>query len=137
MFTCKFMVYPLILLPTTYEGEIMTITRHHIGPRMSQAVVHNETVYLAGQVASDTTADITGQAQQVLAKIDALLAEVGSDKTKILTAQIWLPNIANFAKMNAVWDAWIPAGHTPARATIEAHLAAPDYLIEIGVIAAL
>ncbi len=115
----------------------MNITRHHIGPRMSQIVVHNETIYLAGQIASDTTADISGQAQQVLDKIDTLLGEVGSDKTKILTAQIWLPNIGNFAAMNAVWDGWIPEGHTPARATIEAHLAAPEYLIEIGVIAAL
>ena len=115
----------------------MTITRHHTGPRMSQINIHNETIYLAGQIASDVTADITGQTQQVVDKIDALLGEVGSDKSKILTAQIWLQNIGNFAKMNAVWDAWVAEGHTPARACIEARLATPDYLVEIGVIAAL
>jgi enamine deaminase RidA (YjgF/YER057c/UK114 family) len=115
----------------------MTIARHHIGPRMSQIVIHNDTIYLAGQIASDVTADITGQTQQVVDKIDALLGEVGSDKSKILTAQIWLPNIGNFAKMNAVWDAWVSEGNTPARACIEARLATPDYLVEIGVIAAL
>lgn len=115
----------------------MTIARHHTGPRMSQMVIHNETIYLAGQVATDLTADIVTQTQQVLDKIDALLGEAGSDKTKILTAQLWLANIGNFAKMNTVWDAWVPEGHTPARACIEARLATPDYLVEIGVIAAL
>ncbi len=104
---------------------------------MSQMVIHGETIYLAGQVASDTSADIIAQTQQVLDKIDALLAEVGSDKSKILTAQIWLSNIGNFAQMNTVWDAWAAAGNTPARACIEARLATPDYLVEIGVIAAL
>ncbi len=115
----------------------MTITRHHIGSRMSQIVIHGDTVYLAGQVANDVTADITGQSQQVLDKIDTLLGEVGSDKSKILTAQIWLPNIGDFSKMNEVWDAWVLEGHTPARACIEARLATPSYLVEIGVIAAL
>jgi enamine deaminase RidA (YjgF/YER057c/UK114 family) len=115
----------------------MTIARHHIGPRMSQMVIHGDTIYLAGQVASDLTADIVNQTQQVVDKIDALLSEAGSDKTKLLTAQIWLASIGNFAQMNTVWDAWIPEGNTPARACIEARLASPEYLVEIGVIAAL
>ena len=115
----------------------MTIARHHIGPRMSQMVIHGETIYLAGQVASDTSADIIAQTQQVLDKIDGLLNEAGSDKSKILTAQIWLASMGNFAKMNTVWDAWASEGNTPARACIEARLATPDYLVEIGVIAAL
>ena len=115
----------------------MNIARHHTGARMSQMVIHGDTIYLAGQVASDTTADITTQTQQVLDKIDALLAEAGSDKSKILTAQIWLANIAHFGQMNSVWDAWMAEGNTPARACIEARLATPDYLVEVGVIAAL
>ncbi len=115
----------------------MNIARHHTGARMSQMVIHGDTIYLAGQVASDTTADITTQTQQVLDKIDALLAEAGSDKSKILTAQIWLANIAHFGQMNSVWDAWVAEGNTPARACIEARLATPDYLVEVGVIAAL
>lgn len=115
----------------------MNIARHHTGARMSQMVIHGDTIYLAGQVASDTTADITTQTQQVLDKIDALLAEAGSDKSKILTAQIWLANIAHFRQMNSVWDAWVAEGNTPARACIEARLATPDYLVEVGVIAAL
>ena len=115
----------------------MNIARHHTGARMSQMVIHGDTIYLAGQVASDTTADITTQTQQVLDKIDALLAEAGSDKSKILTSQIWLANIAHFRQMNSVWDAWVAEGNTPARACIEARLATPDYLVEVGVIAAL
>jgi enamine deaminase RidA (YjgF/YER057c/UK114 family) len=104
---------------------------------MSLAVAHGGTVYLAGQVADDTKADVKGQTQQILAKIDKLLAEAGTDKTKLLTANIWLSNIANFAAMNEVWDAWVPQGHTPARATVESKLAGPQYLVEIGGIAAL
>ena len=92
--------------------------------------------WLAGQVAADATADITGQAKSVLAQIDALLAEIGSDKTRILSATIYLPDIGDFAAMNAVWDAWVPQGHTPARATVEAKLASPAYKIEIQVVAA-
>jgi enamine deaminase RidA (YjgF/YER057c/UK114 family) len=115
----------------------MTIARHHTGPRMSQMVIHNNTIYLAGQIASDLSADIVTQTQQILDKIDALLAEAGSDKTKILTAQIWIASMGNFAKMNTAWDAWVPQGHCPARACIEARLATPDYLVEIGVIAAV
>ncbi|HYF57680.1 MAG TPA: RidA family protein [Burkholderiaceae bacterium] len=115
----------------------MTIQRLHVGPRMSDAVVHAGTVYLAGQVAKDPSQDTGGQTRQILERIDALLAESGSDKTRILSAQIFLADIADFAAMNAVWDAWVPAGHTPARATIEAKLAAPKYRVEIMVVAAV
>lgn len=114
----------------------MTIERLHVGPRMCEATIHNGVVYLAGQVAEDPSADVTGQTRQVLASIDRLLAEAGSDRTRILQAQIFLADIGDFAAMNAVWDAWVPAGHTPARATVEARLAAPGYRVEIKVIAA-
>jgi enamine deaminase RidA (YjgF/YER057c/UK114 family) len=114
----------------------MSIERLHPGRRMSEAVIHNGTVYLAGQVAGDPSEDVAGQTRQVLAAIDRLLAEAGSDKTRILQAQIFLSEIADFAAMNAVWDAWVPAGNTPARATVEAKLATPDYRVEIKVIAA-
>jgi enamine deaminase RidA (YjgF/YER057c/UK114 family) len=114
----------------------MSITRHHGNQRMSQIVIHGDTIYLAGQVAADPKADITVQTQQVLQKIDDLLAEAGSDNSKILSAQIWLANIGHFASMNEVWDNWIPEGHAPARACIEARLASPDLLVEVGVIAA-
>jgi enamine deaminase RidA (YjgF/YER057c/UK114 family) len=114
----------------------MSIKRLHVGPRMSEAVVHNGTIYLAGQVADDASQDTADQTRQILATIDRLLAECGSDKTKILSAQIFLADIAEFAEMNAVWDAWVPAGHTPARATVEARLAAPKYRVEIKVVAA-
>jgi enamine deaminase RidA (YjgF/YER057c/UK114 family) len=115
----------------------MTIKRINPGKRMSEAVVHNGTVYVAGQVADDPKADAVGQTKQILASIDRILAEAGSDKTKILQAQIFLAKIADFAAMNSVWDTWVPQGHTPARATIEAALATPDYLVEIKVIAAV
>jgi enamine deaminase RidA (YjgF/YER057c/UK114 family) len=114
----------------------MTIKRINPGKRMSEAVVHNHTVYVAGQVADNPKAGVVEQTTQVLASIDRILAEAGSDKTKILQAQIFLANIGDFAAMNSVWDTWVPQGHTPARATIEAALATPDYLVEIKVIAA-
>lgn len=114
----------------------MTIKRLHVGPRMSEAVIHNGTVYLAGQVADDTDKDAVDQTRQVLAAIDRLLAEVGSDKTRILSAQIFLADIADFGAMNSVWDAWVPAGNTPARATVESKLATPRHLVEIKIIAA-
>jgi enamine deaminase RidA (YjgF/YER057c/UK114 family) len=112
------------------------IQRHHIGKRLSEMVVHNGTAYLAGQVAEDAKQDITGQVKQVLAQIDKLLAEIGSDKTKILSATIFLPSMADFPALNAVWETWVPAGQCPARATVEAKLAAPEYKVEIQVIAA-
>lgn len=114
----------------------MSIKRLHVGPRMSEAVVHNGTIYLAGQIAEDASQDTAGQTRQILAAIDRLLAECGSDKTKILSAQIFLADIADFAAMNSAWDAWVPAGHTPARATVESRLAAPKYRVEIKVVAA-
>jgi enamine deaminase RidA (YjgF/YER057c/UK114 family) len=112
------------------------IERLHAGARMSQAVIHGHTVYLAGQVADDPTKDDPGQTLEVLAAIDLLLAEAGTDKTKILSATIYLADIGTFAQMNSVWDTWVPQGHTPARATVEARLAAPAYKVEIQVIAA-
>lgn len=114
----------------------MTIKRINPGKRMSEAVVHNGTIYVAGQVADDAKANITTQTTQVLASIDRILAEAGSDKTKILQAQIFLANMTDFSAMNSVWDSWVPQGHTPARATIESALATPDYKVEIKVIAA-
>ena len=114
----------------------MTIQRFHVGKRLSEMAVHNGTIYLAGQVADDPVQDITSQTQQVLAAIDKLLAEAGSDKTKILTATIYIADMANFPAMNAIWDAWVVQGHTPPRATVEAKLAKPAYKVEIQVIAA-
>jgi enamine deaminase RidA (YjgF/YER057c/UK114 family) len=114
----------------------MSIQRHHAGKRLANMVVHAGTIYLAGQVADDLSADITTQAKQVLAQIDRLLGEAGSDKTRILSATIYLPDMNDFAAMNAAWEAWVPAGQPPARATVQAKLAAPGYKIEIQVIAA-
>jgi enamine deaminase RidA (YjgF/YER057c/UK114 family) len=114
----------------------MTIKRSHIGPRMSQIVVHDGTVYLAGQVADDTSADVAGQTRQILDKIDRLLGEVGTNKTKILSATIWLSDIGSFNEMNEVWDAWVPQGDTPARACVESRLATPKHMVEIGIVAA-
>lgn len=113
----------------------MSITRLETGPRMSQAVIHNKTVYLAGQVGTpgDSVAE---QTRTILANIDRLLADAGSNKTHILAAQIWMADMAHFAEMNAVWDAWVPQGHTPARATGESALATPAHLVEIIVTAA-
>ncbi len=111
------------------------ITRLHTNERMSQAVIHGDTVYLAGQVAADNSADVAGQTKQILQQIDALLAESGSDKAKILMATIWLSDIGTFADMNGEWDAWVPAGHTPARACVESRLANDAYKVEIRVVA--
>ncbi len=114
----------------------MTIRRFHSGPRMSQAVVCNGMVFLAGQVAEDTGEDVSGQTRQVLAAIDRLLAEAGSDKSRLLAAQIFLPDIGDFAAMNKVWEAWVTPGHTPARATVQAALAKAEYKVEIVITAA-
>jgi enamine deaminase RidA (YjgF/YER057c/UK114 family) len=113
----------------------MNIERIGAGPRMSQAVKAGSLVFLAGQVA-DVTGSVTEQTESILSKIDALLAKAGSDKTKIVSVNIWLSDIATFSQMNAVWDKWVPAGHTPARATVEAKLAAAEYKVEIAVVAA-
>jgi enamine deaminase RidA (YjgF/YER057c/UK114 family) len=112
------------------------ITRLGTGPRMSEAVCYNGIAWLAGQVGrpGDSVAE---QTRQCLAEVDRILAAAGIDKTRILSAQIWLADMADFAEMNAVWDAWVPQGHTPARATGEARLAAPGYRVEVIVTAAL
>jgi enamine deaminase RidA (YjgF/YER057c/UK114 family) len=116
----------------------MSIQRIQPGPRMSQAVIHGNTVYLAGQCAEPgTTADTFGQTQQVLAKIDALLAAAGTDKSQLLSATIWLTDMATFADMNRAWEAWVVPGATPARATVVSpKLALAEFTVEIGVIAA-
>lgn len=114
----------------------MTIKRLEVGPRMSQAVVHGNTVYLAGQVGKPG-GSVAQQTTDILGEIDRLLASVGSDKTKILQAIIWMADMSSFADMNAVWDKWVPQGHTPARATGEAKLATPQHLVEIIVTAAV
>ncbi|ATG36567.1 MULTISPECIES: RidA family protein [Phaeobacter] len=111
------------------------IERSHTGPRMSQIVKHGETIYLAGQVGT-AGASVAQQTQDCLDKIDTLLAEAGSDKSRILQCTIWLSDMADFAAMNAVWDAWVPEGQTPARACGEAKLARPDFLVEMIVVAA-
>ena len=117
----------------------MTIERRHVGKRLSQLVIHRAAglCWLAGQVAEDPKASAEAQVRQVLAQIDRLLAEAGSDKSKIVSATIYLPSMADFVTLNAVWEAWVPAGQTPARATVEARLAGPDYKVEIQVVAAL
>ena len=115
----------------------MSIKRFNVGKRLSEAVVHGNTVYLAGEVPDDTAKDVTGQTEEVLAKIDALLAKAGSDKSKVLSAQIFLPDMKDFPGMNIAWEKWVVPGHTPARATIEAKLANPAYKVEIMCIAAL
>lgn len=111
------------------------VTRLESGPRMSQGVIHNGLVYLAGQVGNPGES-VADQTRTILSEIDRLLAAAGSDKTRILSAQIWLADMGTFAEMNAVWDSWVPAGHTPARATGESKLATPDYRVEIIVVAA-
>jgi enamine deaminase RidA (YjgF/YER057c/UK114 family) len=115
----------------------MTIQRHNVGKRLSEIVVHNGTVYLAGEVPDDTSKDIGGQTEEVLAKIDKLLKQVGSDKSRLVSAQIFLRDMGDFAGMNAVWEKWVVPSQTPARATIEAKLANPAYRVEIMAIAAL
>ncbi|SFU20213.1 RidA family protein [Sedimentitalea nanhaiensis] len=111
------------------------ISRHHTGTRMSQIVTHGDTIYLAGQVGT-AGASVTQQTQDCLDKVDALLAEIGSEKRKLLQAIIWLADMGDFAEMNAVWDAWVPEGHAPVRACGEAKLATPEYSVEVIVVAA-
>lgn len=115
----------------------MEIERIGAGPRMSKAVVHGNTVYLAGQVADQAKGKSVGeQTAEILAIIDDLLSQAGTDKTRILSATIWLTDISTFPEMNGKWDAWVSPGNTPARATVQAQLAAPEYKVEIAVIAA-
>lgn len=113
------------------------IKRLETGPRMSQAVVHGDTIYLAGQVSNEPAGDVKGQTAAILAQIDGLLSQCGSDKTRILSANICLADVATFSQMNEAWEAWGAKGALPARTTIEAKLARPEYLVEITVIAAV
>jgi enamine deaminase RidA (YjgF/YER057c/UK114 family) len=115
----------------------MKVERKEVGARMSQVVVHGDTVYLAGVVArANKGKSVTEQTKEIVDTIDKHLASVGSDKTKLLSANIWITDMAKFAEMNTVWDAWVSPGNTPARACVEAKLAAPDYNVEIMVVAA-
>ncbi len=113
------------------------VQRIDVGARMSEVAIHNGTGYLAGQIAEVPGQDMEGQARQVLAAIDALLAKAGTDKSRILMAQIFITDLADFAAMNRVWDAWVVPGHTPPRATVQAALANPDWKIEVVVTAAV
>ncbi len=113
------------------------VQRFDVGARLSEMAVHNGVCYLAGQVAADATQDISGQTRQVLAAIDALLARAGSDKSKLLMCQIFITDLADFPAMNAVWEAWLPAGCAPPRATVKAALAKPEWRVEMVVTAAL
>lgn len=115
----------------------MAIERHDVGPRMSKVVANGNTVYLAGIVADHPkNKSVTEQTKDVLKQIEGFLAKAGTDKSKLLSANIWITDMANFAEMNAVWDAWVAPGNTPARATVEAKLASPEYKVEIMVVAA-
>ncbi|HEV3104967.1 MAG TPA: RidA family protein [Trinickia sp.] len=114
----------------------MAVIRHHVGARLSEIAIHNGTVYLAGQIAEDTAQDISGQTREVLGHIDRLLGEANSDKSLLLSVQIYISDMSCFAGMNAVWDAWVAQGATPPRATVEAKLANPECLVEIVVVAA-
>jgi enamine deaminase RidA (YjgF/YER057c/UK114 family) len=115
----------------------MNVERHETGSRMSKVVIHGDTVYLAGTVADNPKGKSAAeQTRSILSQIDSLLARAGTNKTKLLSANIWITDMANFAEMNAVWDAWVSLGNTPARATVEAKLASPDYKVEIMVVAA-
>jgi enamine deaminase RidA (YjgF/YER057c/UK114 family) len=113
------------------------IKRINVGKRLSDVAVYNGVAYLAGQVPDDATLDIGGQTKQVLATIDKLLAEVGSDKSRILMAQVFVANMAEFPGMNAAWDAWVADGAAPPRATTESRLANPGFKVEIVVTAAV
>src|SRR5262250_1244547 len=114
----------------------MTIERIKVGSRMSQAVIHGDTIYLAGQVADSPSADVAGQTRQILAKIDGLLAEAGTDKSRLLSANVWLSDISTFDQMNGVWEDWVTPGMPPARACVESRLARPEFKVEIMVVAA-
>ncbi|WP_412501807.1 RidA family protein [Shewanella chilikensis] len=115
----------------------MTIQRIDTNPRMSSIVIHNNTVYLCGQVSKDKFADIQQQTRTMLEEVDELLKRAGSSRERILSATIYLKQMSDYDAMNAIWDAWLPAGHAPARACVEAAIAEPEYLVEISVIAAI
>lgn len=113
------------------------VQRFDVGRRLSEMAVHNGVCYLAGQVAADDSQDVAGQTRQVLAAVDALLARAGTDKSKLLMVQIFIKDLADFTAMNEVWEAWLPAGCAPPRATVQAHLAKPGWRVEMVVTAAL
>lgn len=113
------------------------VQRFDVGTRLSEMAVHNGVAYLAGQVPADGSQDISGQTQQVLTAIDALLARAGTDKRKLLRVEIFLKDLADFPGMNAAWEAWLPAGHAPPRATVKAELAKPEWRVEMVVTAAI
>ena len=116
----------------------MNIRRFQTGNRMSQAVAHGDTLYTAGQVAVNSGgAGVAAQTEEILATIDGLLADAGTDKSRLISATIWLANMSDFAELNEVWDAWVAPGAAPCRACVEARLAAPQFTVEIAVIAAL
>lgn len=116
----------------------MSVERHHRSSRMSQICVHGDTVYLAGQVADEATGrDCAAQAKQILDKIDRYLAQVGSDKSKLIQVTIWLRDMGDYTSFNGVWDAWIAREHPPARACIQAELAHPDWRVELMLTAAM
>jgi len=112
------------------------IDRFHVGKTLSETAIHQGIIYLAGQVAEDLTQSITGQTREVLAHVDRLLAEAGSDKTRILMCQIFIADLKHFDGMNAVWNEWVAEGHAPPRATVEARLVRPEWLVEMVVTAA-
>ncbi len=114
----------------------MAIERQEIKQRMSRIVKHNGTIYLCGQVCADATKGIEEQTQTMLDKVDALLEQAGSDREHMLSATVYVRDMKDFAAMNAVWDAWVPEGHAPARACVEARMARPELLVEVSVIAA-
>ena len=113
------------------------VQRFDVGARISEMAVYNGVAYLAGQVPEDATQDITGQTAQVLAAIDKLLARAGTDKSRILMAQVFIKDLADFPGMNAAWDAWVAKDNAPPRATVEANLARPEWKVEIVVTAAV
>jgi len=115
----------------------MAIKYLEVGPRMSQITIHAGTVYTAGQVADDATADIKGQTEQVLARLDSLLAAAGTDKSHLLSATIWLADMKDFTEMNSVWDSWVTPGRPPSRACVGAILGRPEWKLEVRVVAAL
>ncbi|AOT06929.1 RidA family protein [Pseudoalteromonas luteoviolacea] len=115
----------------------MSITRKHTNQRMSRIVIHNDTIYLCGQVCKDATQGIKEQTQTMLDKVDALLEEANSDKKHILSATVYISDMQYFAQMNEVWDAWVPEGHAPARACVQAAMARPELLVEVSVVAAV
>ena len=113
------------------------LQRYDVGTRLSEMAVHHGVCYLAGQVAADGSQDINGQTRQVLAAIDALLLRAGTDKSKILMCQIFIKDLADFPALNSVWEQWLPAGHAPPRATVQANLAKPEWRVEMVVTAAI